>query len=139
MLHATVEATPDREALVEIGGPRLRYQEFWDRATRVAGGLAGDGVVPGDRVGIRLGNGVDWALAFFGAQLRGAIAAPGNTRFTDEGAPYVIDDSGPALVSAGPLPHGAPTVIDDAEPRAAAATFSTSGTTGFPTRAIPTH
>ncbi|MCW2940647.1 MAG: putative fatty-acid--CoA ligase [Actinomycetia bacterium] len=139
MLHATVEATPDREALVEIGGPRLTYQEFWDRATRVAGGLAADGVLPGDRVAIRLGNGVDWALAFFGAQLRGAIAVPVNTRFTDEEAQYVIDDSGAALVIDGPLPDGAPTFIDEAEPGAAAAIFYTSGTTGFPKGAITTH
>ena len=37
MLHATVEQHGDDEAIVETGGPRLSYNELWDRATRVAG------------------------------------------------------------------------------------------------------
>ena len=39
LLRATVEAGPDTEALVELGGERLTYRELWDRAARVAGGL----------------------------------------------------------------------------------------------------
>src|SRR5258707_8111637 len=75
MLRATARDLPDREALIETGGgPRLTYGELWDRAARVAGGLRTAGITPGDRVGIRLANGVDWVLAFFGAQLAGAIA-----------------------------------------------------------------
>ena len=51
--------------------PRLTYRELWDRAARVAGGLKADGIGAGDRVAIRLGNGADWVLAFWGAQLLG--------------------------------------------------------------------
>src|SRR3954468_5251878 len=69
MLRATVEAHPDLEAIVELGGERLTYQQLWDRSARVAGGLD---VSPGDRVAIRLGNGTDWVLAFFGAVMAGA-------------------------------------------------------------------
>ena len=36
MLRASVELSPDAEALVEIGGPRLTYQQLWDAASRVA-------------------------------------------------------------------------------------------------------
>src|SRR5205085_9496901 len=57
-------------------------------------GLRGLGVQRGDRVAIRLGNGVDWVLAFLGAVLADAIVVPVNTRFTKEEANYVVTDSG---------------------------------------------
>ncbi|GAA4634501.1 class I adenylate-forming enzyme family protein [Actinoallomurus vinaceus] len=140
MLRATAEANPDREAVVETGGgPRLTYRELWDRAARVAGGLRAAGVGRGDRVAIRYGNGVDWVLAFFGTQLAGAIAVPVNTRFAEEEARYVIDDSGAAYVAEGPLPDGAPYAIEDLRPDDPAAIFYTSGTTGFPKGAVTTH
>src|SRR5262249_37496142 len=66
----------------------------WDRAARIAGGLRVQGIARGDRVAVQLGNGLDWCLAFFGAQLAGAIAVPVNTRFNAAEAAYVIADSG---------------------------------------------
>ena len=59
MLRASVERQGAAEAVAETGGgPRLSYVELWDRAARVAGGLRALGVQRGDRVAIRLGNGV---------------------------------------------------------------------------------
>src|SRR5262245_19949039 len=78
MLRSAVEEMPNNEALVELGGRRLSYQQFWDEAARVAGGLKKLGVERGDRVAVRLPNGVDWCLAFYGAQMVGAIAVPVN-------------------------------------------------------------
>lgn len=141
MLRTTVERVPDREAVVELGGPHLTYQELWDRSARVAGGLRAGGVQPGDRVAIRLGNGADWCLAFFGAVLAGAVVVPVNTRFTDTEVAYVVDDSG-AVVSFlpdDPLPDGPLTVVEDRGPDDLAAIFYTSGTTGFPKGAMTTH
>ena len=88
---------PDTEALVELGGGRLTYRELWDRAARVAGGLRALGIERGDRVGIRLPNGIDWVLAFFGVELLGAVAVPVNTRFTESEVEYVVDRLGRAL------------------------------------------
>jgi long-chain acyl-CoA synthetase len=142
MLRDTVTSHPGREALAETGGgPRLAYQELWDRAARVAGGLRGAGVQRGDRVAIRLGNGADWVIAFFGAVLAGAVAVPVNTRLTEAEVEYVVSDSGAAYVftPGQPLPDGAPLVTDDAGPADAAAIFYTSGTTGFPKGAVTTH
>ena len=70
MLRLTVDQIPDAEFLVEPGGERLTYRQAWDRSARVAGGLRTAGIRRGDRVAIRLGNGVNWCLAFFGIQLR---------------------------------------------------------------------
>ena len=84
MLRDSVLASPDAEALVEVGGARLSYAGLWDAAARVSGGLRETGIRPGDRVAIRLPNSIDWVLAFFGGLLAGAIVVPVNTRFTEE-------------------------------------------------------
>src|SRR4051794_8019497 len=138
MLRATVEAHPDLEAIVELGAERLTYAELWDRAARVAGGLD---VAPGDRVAIRLGNGLDWVLAFWGAQMAGAVVVPVNTRFAEEEVKYVLEDSGASFVfgDSDDLPDGEPLVRDDAYGNDLAAIFYTSGTTGFPKGAMTTH
>ena len=142
MLRASVDRAGAAEAVVETGaGPRLSYASLWDRAAGVAGGLRALGVQRGDRVAIRLGNGVDWVLAFFGAVLADAIVVPVNTRFTEAEADYVVTDSGATYVFApgAPLPDGDPLVVDDAAPGDPAAIFYTSGTTGFPKGAVTSH
>jgi acyl-CoA synthetase (AMP-forming)/AMP-acid ligase II len=142
MLRDAVDGHPTREALVETGGgPRLTYRELWDRATRVAGGLRAAGVRPGDRVALRLGNGVDWVLAFFGAALAGGVVVPVNTRLAETEVAYVLSDSGAAYVftPGEPLPYGDPFAAGDPGPDDAAAIFYTSGTTGFPKGAVTTH
>jgi long-chain acyl-CoA synthetase len=141
MLRASVERDPGASALVEVGGPSLSYGELWERAARAAGGLQGAGVQRGDRVAIRLGNGIDWVVAFFGAQLLGAVVVPVNTRFTEEEVAYVVEDSEAAYTFAPgtPLPDGDPVAVEDLAPEDLAAIFYTSGTTGFPKGAMTTH
>ena len=90
LLRASVDRDAAASAVVEVGAGSLSYAELWDRAARIAGGLRAAGIERGDRVAIRLQNGIDWVLAFFGAQLAGAVAVPVNTRFTEEEAAYVI-------------------------------------------------
>jgi long-chain acyl-CoA synthetase len=141
MLRTTVDRAGDREAVVELGGERLTYAQLWDRAARVAGGLRNEGVAAGDRVAIRLGNGVDWVIAFWGVQLLGAVVVPVNTRFADSEVQYVLDDSGASYVfeDGGALPDGAPISAQEPDPDDLAAIFYTSGTTGFPKGAMLTH
>jgi acyl-CoA synthetase (AMP-forming)/AMP-acid ligase II len=141
MLRASVEANPDGEALVEIGGPRLTYRQLWDASARVAGGLVAAGVRRGDRVANLLPAGVDWVLGFLGSQLAGAVAVPVNTRFAEPEIDYVLRDSGSAVVlrPGEPLPDGEPHAVDDAGPGDLAAIFYTSGTTGFPKGAMTSH
>ncbi len=141
MLRATVERSPELEAIAELGGERVTYRELWDRCARVAGGLRAAGVARGDRVAIRLPNGLDWCLAFFGAQLAGAVVVPVNIRFTESEIDYVIDDSGAShtFLSDQPLPDGEPEVVDNLAPDDLAAIFYTSGTTGFPKGATMSH
>jgi long-chain acyl-CoA synthetase len=141
LLRASVERDSSAVALVEVGGPSIDYGELWRRSTRVAGGLRAAGVQRGDRVAIRLANGIDWVLAFFGAQLLGAVVVPVNTRFTEDEVAYVVGDSGAVFTFApdAALPDGEPHAVEDLQPEDLAAIFYTSGTTGFPKGAMTSH
>src|SRR3954451_13190360 len=97
MLRASVERDTGHAAVVEIGGGTLTYGGLWGRAARVAGGLRAEGISRGDRVALRLPNGVEWVLAFFGVQLLGAVVVPVNMRFKESEVAYVIEDSGAAF------------------------------------------
>jgi long-chain acyl-CoA synthetase len=141
LLRASVERDAAAIALLEVGGRQLSYGELWEGARRVAGGLRGLGVGRGERVAIRLGNGLEWAFAFFGAQLLGAVVVPVNTRFTEQEVAYVVEDSG-ALFTFAPgeaLPDGEPAEPEELGPEDLAAIFYTSGTTGFPKGAMTSH
>lgn len=141
MLAARVARTPDRECIVILGGERATYQEVWDRAARVAGGLRVMGVGDGDRVANRHGNTMEWCLGFWGALMAGAVVVPVNTRFSDAEVDYVVSDSGASVVLAPgePLPDGDPYLATGIDRTTLAAIFYTSGTTGFPKGAMTTH
>jgi long-chain acyl-CoA synthetase len=141
MLRRSVDEAPERDAVVELDGPRLTYRQLWDRAARVAGGLREAGVARGDRVAIRHGNRLDWVLAFLGTQLAGGVVVPVNTRFADPEVDYVVSDSGAnvVLLPDEPLPDAAGYVCEDLGLSDLAAIFYTSGTTGFPKGAMTTH
>src|ERR1700678_636713 len=48
MLARARDLRSDAEAVVEVGGARLSYAQFWDQAARVAGGLPAPADGPGD-------------------------------------------------------------------------------------------
>jgi long-chain acyl-CoA synthetase len=142
MLRASVERGPDAPAIIDIiGEVDLSYQELWDRAARVAGGLRAQGIERGDRVAINIPNGFGWAVAFWGIELAGAVVVPVNTRFKESEVAYVVDDSGAKLTleAGAELPDGEPLDCDDLQPDDLAAIFYTSGTTGFPKGAMTSH
>jgi acyl-CoA synthetase (AMP-forming)/AMP-acid ligase II len=141
MLRSSVDEAGDRDAVIELDGPRVTYRELWDRAARVAGGLREAGVRRGDRVAIRHGNTLSWVLAFFGTQLAGGVVVPVNTRFAEPEIDYVVTDAGAkvVLLPDEALPEAVPYVVEDLALSDLAAIFYTSGTTGFPKGAMTTH
>ena len=59
----------------------VTFAEAADGAARVAGGLAGLGVVPGDRVLLMLRNRVEFVLGWLGAATLGAAQVPVNVDY----------------------------------------------------------
>ncbi|ORA18510.1 class I adenylate-forming enzyme family protein [Mycobacterium arosiense] len=141
MLAEHVDARPDAEALVELGGGRLTYRQLWDRAARVAGGLRAGGLRRGDRVAVRYPAGIDWALAFWGIVMAGGVAVAVNTRSAGPEVEFVLSDSCARvdLVPDAPLPDGRPYVTEQLGRADTAALFYTSGTTGHPKGVPTTH
>ncbi|MER6300559.1 AMP-binding protein [Kitasatospora sp. NPDC001539] len=140
-LHAHVAARPEAEAVVELGGERLTYAELWRRAARVSGGLRALGVTRGDRVAVRCAAGTDWALAFWGTVMAGAVAVAVNTRSAPPEVEFVLADAGVKLdlPSGGTLPDGDPYVATGLDASDVATLFYTSGTTGRPKGVPTTH
>lgn len=93
LLDIQVHNFAAREAVVEIGGPRLTYRELWYSASRIAGGLQEHGIGYGDRVAVRMPVGVRWVQAFLGALLSGAVPVLVHDRLPDALADRVIRDA----------------------------------------------
>jgi len=139
MLADQVATRPNSEAVVELGGGRLTYQQLWDRAAEVAGGLRAAGVGKGDRVAIRYAAGVDWTVAFFGTVFAGGIAVAPNIRSAAPEIAALLDDADVTvdLAADTPLPTGEPFVDQSITRTDDAAMFFTSGTTGR-AKGVPT-
>jgi acyl-CoA synthetase (AMP-forming)/AMP-acid ligase II len=72
--HATSQ--PDARAVVAEDGTALTAEELWDRATRVAGFLAAEGIGAGDVVSVQLPNCLDTAVVALGVLAAGAVVNP---------------------------------------------------------------
>jgi amino acid adenylation domain-containing protein len=75
-LEATAARFPDRTALVDPFGRSLTFAELDEGADRVAGYLRGEGVEPGDRVGVVLRKSAAAVTALFGVMKAGAAYVP---------------------------------------------------------------
>ena len=151
---------PNRHALV-FGGDVRTYAELYERAARLASGLAASGVQAGDRVALLLHNGIEFVETLLACHRLAAIPVPINFRLAPDEIDFILADSGAvAVICDSPLPGaGAPGMVlevgtsyDDAIASAlprpdsadvgeddAALMCYTSGTTGRPKGAVLTH
>ena len=68
-----------------MAGPareRWSYGALEDTVLRLAEGLRRSGLEPGERLFIRMGNSVDFALLFFAANAMGAVPIPASPMLT---------------------------------------------------------
>ncbi|MGK8522365.1 class I adenylate-forming enzyme family protein [Nocardia asteroides] len=133
LLDLQVHAFGAREAVVQVGGPRLTYRELWHSASRIAGGLQEHGIGYGDRVAVHMPCGARWVQAFLGALLSGAVPVLVHDGLPDAVAERVIADSRADFVlghqGAGTeLPDGAAYIDDGAALSDLALLSYTSGT-----------
>lgn len=141
LLDRQVHAFANREAVVEIDGPRLTYRQLWHSAARIAGGLQEHGIGYGDRVAVHMPVGARWVQAFLGALLSGAVPvlvhdglseALAERVLADSGADFVLGDRGCSATRAGgacdvELPDGAAFIDDGASLNDLALLCYTSG------------
>ncbi|HEX6959124.1 MAG TPA: AMP-binding protein [Ferrovibrio sp.] len=112
MFAATVSARPEAEALV-CGSERLTYGALAERVEEIAGGLASAGVSSGDRVGMLLGNRVEFVTALLAILRLGAVAVPIGTRLQTPEIAYILDYAGAvALVHEATLASRLPDAAD---------------------------
>jgi acyl-coenzyme A synthetase/AMP-(fatty) acid ligase len=88
-----------------------------ERAVRgVATGLLNQGLQPGDRVLLRLGNTVDFPLGFLGAIAAGLVPIPSSSQLTETEITRMADLVAPSLIIADPgiaLPDPTPCNVID--------------------------
>ena len=93
-LANTAGAFPDRQALVvRHQNVRLTWSQLEAEATRVARGLAGLGLDPGDRAGIWASNCVEWILMQYGAARAGVVLVNVNPAYRSHELRYVLQKS----------------------------------------------
>jgi fatty-acyl-CoA synthase len=84
--------SPGREAVVG-GDVRWTFAELLERADRLAAGLIGLGVAPGDRVAVWAPNVPMWLAAEFGIARAGAILVTANPTLQADEIRYLLSDS----------------------------------------------
>jgi len=99
-LHAMAEAFGDETAYLVVGGGTLTFTEWDTAASRLARGLVGLGVGPGDRVAIHLEapNALRWLIAYSAIHRAGGVAVPLNPQLSAPEVARMLDHSGAAAV-----------------------------------------
>jgi acyl-CoA synthetase (AMP-forming)/AMP-acid ligase II len=94
------EAFGDETAYRVVGGGTLTFDRWDTDATRLARGLVGAGVAPGDRVAIHLEapNAVRWMVAYAAIHRAGAVAVPLNPQLSAPEVERMLSHSGAAAV-----------------------------------------
>jgi long-chain acyl-CoA synthetase len=95
LLHRTAERYPDRPATVFFGR-EAGYRRLDETVDRLAGGLRGLGLVPGDRVALFMPNCPQLVASFYAIWRAGCVAVPINPRATGPELSRQLTDAGAA-------------------------------------------
>ncbi|MCL8207969.1 MAG: AMP-binding protein [Actinomycetia bacterium] len=92
-------ADPDRPAVIYYGR-RITYGELAEQVERAAGALAAQGVAPGDRVLLFMGNTPAFVVGYLAAHALGAVVVAANPMFKADELAHELDDSGARVLVA---------------------------------------
>jgi fatty-acyl-CoA synthase len=98
LLRRSAARMPEKTAII-CGETRWSYAEFDAIVSRLAAGLAGLGVVKGDRIAILARNSHAFATLRFAVARLGAVLAPINFMLKAEEAAYILGHAGARLLA----------------------------------------
>jgi fatty-acyl-CoA synthase len=98
MLDRSARASYGDEAALVFGDRSLSFRDLRDRALLFAAGLKAQGLGPGSRVAVLMGNRLEWPEVLFGLAAAGAICVPVNVLLTGRELDHVLSDSGAACM-----------------------------------------
>lgn len=101
-LMRTAQARGGETAIFKGAEPVTDYAGFHERAARLAGWLAEQGIGPGDRVGIFMKNCPEFLFAFYGVWYAGAAVVPINAKLHGREAAWILGHSGAKMCFATP-------------------------------------
>ena len=102
LVRTAAQRVPAQPAFV-VGDTVLTWREVDSRVDAAACALSGLGLSTGDRVGISLGNTLEFPVVYFGVLRAGLVAVPLNPGSTVEELRWSLGDSGArAVVVGGP-------------------------------------
>ena len=169
MLERSARSHYGERGAIAFEGDERSFTTVRDRSLRLARGLHGAGVQPGDRVAVLMGNRHEWPETLFGLAALGAVCVPVNVLLTGREVRHVCSDSDvrclivdelgePKLEDLGELPEIVVAVGGASAPGALAYEdlpeqdippqpkgsdvlihYYSSGTTGLPKAAVHTH
>ncbi|MBT4544562.1 MAG: acyl-CoA synthetase [Alphaproteobacteria bacterium] len=94
---AMILAHPEGDGFTD---ERWTFREFEDCILRMAAGLEATGKLQrGDRVMLRLENGIDYCLLFFACLAGGYVPLPSSSQLTAEEASFLLSDSGSRAIA----------------------------------------
>ena len=102
---ASVARDPDKICIIDLHGAgerRVTYRQLDARMDRVAQMLVRLGVEPGERVGMIVGNRLEFVEFFFGAMRMGAIPVPLNVKLASDTLAFIFEDAGCAAALIDP-------------------------------------
>ena len=92
----------DRTFIETSDGRRFSYGDAFDLSSRMANGLVGLGVAPGDRVAVQVDKSPEAIVLYLACLRVGAVYLPLNTAYTLAELDYFIGDAEPKLFVAAP-------------------------------------
>jgi fatty-acyl-CoA synthase len=94
MLDRSAESRFGDRPAYGFEGEVRTFRETRDAALAVAGGLHAQGIRPGDKVAVMMGNRLEWVETYFGLAALGAVCIPVNVLLTGPEIAHVCQDSG---------------------------------------------
>jgi len=116
---AAVARDPGKTAIIDLFGGQDRVRTYGAldaRMDQVAATLGRLGIVPGERVGMLVGNRLEFIEFFFGAMRAGAIPVPLNTRLAADTLAFIFRDAGCVAALIDPHCNPAAAAIAEALP-----------------------